>query len=81
MVQAYRIFDGLPTNRARPRFFCAAMYMKWISAIVLALTILLILIHISSLRLETSDQILCYYFILIGIIDIYMNHIHDRVLT
>lgn len=55
--------------------------MSIFGASVLFIIILLIVIHISSLKLATHDQVLCYYFILICIIDIFLNHIHDRILT
>ncbi len=55
--------------------------MNTLGAIVLIVTILIIMSHMSCLPIKTSDQILAFYFILIGIMDIYLNHIHDRFFT
>ena len=50
-------------------------------AAVLAIIIVIIIVHINCLKITTADQVLCYYFIMIGIVDIFLNHIHDRVLA
>ncbi len=55
--------------------------MNHFGAVILVITAAIILFHITSIDHSTPDQILAYYFILIGIADIYLNHIHDRFLN
>ena len=52
--------------------------MNVLGAIILVLIVAMIIWHMCRMKLDTNDQILAYYFLLVGLTDIYLNHIHNR---
>jgi len=54
--------------------------MNALGGVVLATMTLIVLLHISQIEMNSPDRVLTFYFILICIADIYLNHIHDRFL-
>ena len=52
--------------------------MNTLGAIVLIAIGVIVIYHVNNLTLSTTDHYLSFYFILIGIVDLYLNHIHNR---
>ena len=52
--------------------------MNILGAIVLVAIGVMVIYHVNRLTLSTTDHYLSFYFILIGIVDLYLNHIHNR---
>lgn len=52
--------------------------MNVFGAIVLIAIGAIIIFHVFNMKLETTDHYLAFYFMMIGVMDLYLNHIHNR---